>query len=89
MVKKSQAMIPSAWARRNWDQVGPLRRGAGPSRAARSRVRIVVALARRPSLRNSPAIRTQPQRGVSRARRRMSARTSGSIGGRPGRPVLR
>ena len=30
-MKKSQAMIPSAWARRNSVQVGPLRRGAGPS----------------------------------------------------------
>jgi hypothetical protein len=83
-VKKSQAMTPLACARRNSVQVGPLRRGAGPARAARSRVRIVVALTPRPSLRSSPWIRTQPQREFSRARRRMSARSSGSIGGRPG-----
>src|SRR5664279_5548443 len=56
--------MPSAWARRDSLQVGPVRRGAGPSRAVRSRVRIVVALTRRPSLRSSPSIRTQPQRGV-------------------------
>src|ERR1017187_2554858 len=29
-VKKSQARIASAWERRNCDQVGPVRRGAGP-----------------------------------------------------------
>ena len=28
-VKKSLAMIASAWERRNWVQDGPLRRGAG------------------------------------------------------------
>ena len=28
-VKKSQARIASAWERRNCDQVGPVRRGAG------------------------------------------------------------
>ena len=39
-MKKSQAMIPPACARRNSVQVGPVRRGAGPSRAVRSRVRI-------------------------------------------------
>src|SRR5450759_1429315 len=43
-------MIPPACARRNSVQVGPVRLGAGPSRAVRSRVRIVVALTRRPSL---------------------------------------
>src|SRR5436309_2623518 len=29
-VRESQARVPAAWARRNWVQVGPLRRGAGP-----------------------------------------------------------
>jgi hypothetical protein len=75
--------MPCAWARRNSLQVGPVRRGAGPSRAVRSRERIVVAPTRIPSLRSSPSIRTRPQRGLSRASLRMSARTSGSIGGRP------
>jgi len=37
-VKKSHAMMPSAWARRNSAHVGPARRGAGPARAVRSRV---------------------------------------------------
>src|SRR5664280_1632497 len=81
-------MMPSAWARRDSVQVGPVRLGAGPSRAVRSRVRIVVALTRRPSLRSSPSIRTQPHRWFSRASRRMSARTCGSMGGRPGRPPI-
>src|SRR5664280_2530883 len=58
-------MMPSACARRDSLQLGPMRRGAGPRRAVRSRVRIVVALTRRPSLRSSPSIRTQPQRGFS------------------------
>ena len=88
-VKKSQAMTPSACARRNSVHVGPLRRGAGPARAVRIRVRTVVALTRMPSFRSSPWIRTQPQRGFSRASLRMSARSSSSIGGRPGRRVLR
>jgi len=88
-VETLQAMMPSAWARRNSVQLGPVRRGAGPSRAVRSKVRIVVAPTRRPSLRSSPSIRTQPQRGFSRARRRMSVRIAASIRGRPGRPVLR
>lgn len=35
------------------------------------------------------ARRNSVQVGLSRASRRMSARTSGSIGGRPGRPVRR
>ncbi|MGK2851865.1 MAG: transposase [Candidatus Limnocylindrales bacterium] len=42
-MKKSHAMMPSAWARRNSVQLGPVRRGAGPARAVRSTVRIVVA----------------------------------------------
>ena len=42
-VKKSHAMMPPACARRHSVQLGPVRRGAGPSRAVRSRVRIVVA----------------------------------------------
>ena len=55
------------------EELGPLRRGAGPARAVRSKVLIVVALALRPSLRSSPWIRTQPQRGFSRASLRMSS----------------
>jgi hypothetical protein len=33
-LKKSQAMTPPAWARRNSAQVGPVRRGAGGSTVA-------------------------------------------------------
>src|SRR6266498_5096104 len=62
-VKKSHATIPSAWALRNCVHVGPQRRGAGPSPPRRSSVLTVVALIRMPSLRSSPQILTQPQRG--------------------------
>ena len=55
----------------------------GPAHAARRSVLIVVAPTRIPSLRNSPWIRTQPQRGFSRANRSTSSRSSGSSGGRP------
>ena len=69
--------------------LGPERLGAGPEPGRRSNVLIVVTLTRMPSLRNSPAILTQPQRGFSLAIRRMSAATSGSIGGRPGLRLFR
>src|SRR6266496_54032 len=63
-VKKSVASTPPAYTRRNWDQVGPERRGAGPSPAA-FRIRlIVVAPTRTPSLRSSPLIRGYPPSGV-------------------------
>jgi hypothetical protein len=75
-VKKSQATIAAACARRNCVQVGPERLGAGPKPCRRSNVLIVVALTRMPSLRNSPVILTQPQRGFSLAIRRMNATTS-------------
>jgi hypothetical protein len=40
-VKKSQARTAPAWARRNSDHVGPVRRGAGPIRFRRRTRRIV------------------------------------------------
>jgi hypothetical protein len=83
--KKSQARTPSAWARRNSDQEGPSLRGAGPKRFRLSSVRMVVAPTRMPRPRSSPWIRTHPQRGFSLARRRISSRTRGDIGGRPTR----
>ena len=73
----------SAWARRNCIQVGPSRRGAGPRPCRRGSVLIVVAPTRIPSLRSSPEIPTQPQRGFSLAIRSTSTATSSSIGGRP------
>src|SRR6266496_1021763 len=65
---------PELCARKNSAQDGPARRGAGPKPCCRRSVRIVAAPTRRPSLRNSPWIRTQPQRGFSRANRNTSSR---------------
>jgi hypothetical protein len=47
-----------AWARRNSDQLGPIRRGAGPSPELRNTVAIVVAETLIPSFSSSPWIRT-------------------------------
>src|SRR6266511_1055505 len=47
-----------ALARRNSDQVGPLRRGAGPSPELRKTVAIVVAETLIPSFSSSPWMRT-------------------------------
>jgi len=47
-----------AWARRNSDQLGPIRRGAGPSPEHRNTVAIVVAETLIPSFSSSPWIRT-------------------------------
>src|SRR4029453_7444615 len=58
------------------------RLGAGPKPCRRSRVRIVVAPTRMPSLRSSPAILTQPQRGFSLAIRTTSAASLGLLGRR-------
>src|SRR5919106_2768991 len=80
-VKKSQATMPLAWAERNWRQVGPSRRGAGPRPARRRIVRIVVAETMTPKPRSSPLIRTHPQRGFSLAMRRFRDLVSESMGG--------
>ena len=63
-VRKSHANMPLACARRNAAQLGPPRRGAGPSRWRRRIRRTDVADTRMPSLRHSPTIRISPQRGV-------------------------
>ena len=47
-----------AWARRNSDQLGPIRRGAGPSPELRNTVATVVAETLIPSFSSSPWIRT-------------------------------
>jgi hypothetical protein len=47
-----------AWARRNSDQLGPIRRGAGPRPELRNMVAIVVAETLIPSFSSSPWIRT-------------------------------
>jgi hypothetical protein len=45
------------WARRNSDQLGPIRRGAGPRLDLRNTVAIVVAETLIPSLSRSPWMR--------------------------------
>src|SRR5918999_6489624 len=83
-VKKSEARMPLASARRKADHVGPERLGLGPSPFVLSSLLTVVAPMRTPSFLSSPWIRTYPHLGFSRPRRSTRSRTSGSIGGRPG-----
>ncbi len=87
-VKKSVARMPDAWVRRNARQFGSGPREAGPSPERRRIERIVVAPMRIPSLRSSPWMRRHPQRRFSRPSRRIRARISGSVWGRPGLPLL-
>jgi len=47
----------SAWSRRNSDQLGPIRRGAGPRPELRNTVAIVVAETLIPSFSSSPSMR--------------------------------
>jgi hypothetical protein len=49
--------MPCAWARRNSDQLGPIRRGAGPRLEMRNMVAIVVAETLIPSFSSSPWMR--------------------------------
>ena len=86
-VKKSVARIPRAWLRRNSAQVGPPRRGAGPSPCRRRSVRIAEAETLMPSLASSPLIRTHPHLGFCFPIQRMRSRTSSAIGGLP--PAVR
>ena len=67
--------MPWACELRNSPQVGPSRRGAGPSPLARSRVRILVAETRMPSLASSPRILKHPHLGFSLPIRRISSHT--------------
>ena len=79
--KKSHAKIPLAWARRNSAQVGPERRGDG-SIPARVRIaQTVEAPTLWPMLASSPPMRRYPQSGFSPARRRISLRSGGDVGG--------
>jgi hypothetical protein len=68
----------AAGARRNYVQLGPPRRGAGPRRWRRRMVRTEVADIVTPSLRHSLAMRRWPQRALSRASRSTSSTTAGS-----------
>jgi hypothetical protein len=75
----------AAWARRNSRHPGPEARGAGPSPPRASSRRTVDGDTPMLSLASSPVIRRWPQRGLSRASRSTSARTSAGTGGRPRR----
>jgi Transposase len=55
--RRSPATRLCAWARRNSDQLGPIRRGAGPRPAVRNTVAIVVAETLTPSPFSSPWMR--------------------------------
>jgi hypothetical protein len=83
--KKSVANNPAACVRRNVRQLGPPRRGAGPTRALARIRRMVPAPTRWPSRRSSPWIRRCPHNGFSRANRSVRSRTSSLTRGRPGR----
>jgi len=86
-VRKSHAIVPTACPRRNSVQLGPSRRGAGPSRRVRKMERTEVAETVTPSLRHSPTIRTYPQRGFSLASRTTSSTTSSGRQRRSRRPA--
>jgi hypothetical protein len=80
---KSVAMIACDWDRMNWDQVGPVRSRVGLIPAARRIFQTVEAAMVCPSRRSSPWMRRYPQFGFSLARRLVSRRRCGSMGGRP------
>jgi len=86
--RRSPATRLCAWTRRNSDQLGPIRRGAGPRPALRNTVAIVVAETLIPSPFSSPWMRMYPQPGFSRASRVIRLRISAGSGGRPS-PRLR
>jgi hypothetical protein len=83
-VRKSQASMLAACARRNDRQDEGSRSGAGSRPAASSTLRTDAAEAAIPTPLSSPTIRRYPQCGFSRASRRISVRSDDSIGGRPG-----
>ena len=74
-----------ACARRNCDQVGPTRRGAGSIPAALRIFHTVEALIWQPSPASSPCTRRYSQVGFSLAKCTIRARTPAGIAGRPGR----
>ena len=82
--RKSTATIPAAWACKNCRQVGPARRGAGSTPAARRISQTVDGATITPSFVSSPWIRRCPHSGFSFARRTMSRAMPGTVGGRPG-----
>ena len=82
--RKSTAMIPAPWARRNCRQLGPERRGAGSMPAACRISHTVDGTTVTPSFVSSPWIRRCPHSGFSFARRTTRRAMPGAVGGRPG-----
>src|SRR6266540_3116290 len=83
-VRKSQASMLAACARKKARHDECIRCGAGWFRASSSTLRTEVAETAIPRPLSSPTIRLYPQCGFSPARRRMSSRSERSSGGRPG-----
>src|SRR6266542_2294591 len=83
-VRKSQASMLAACARKKARHDECIRCGAGWFRASSSTSRTEVAETAIPRPLSSPTIRLYPQCGFSPARRRMSSRSERSSGGRPG-----
>jgi TfoX N-terminal domain len=83
-VRKSQASMLDACARRKARHDERVRSGAGLRPASTSTLRTEVAETVTPRRLSSPTIRLYPQCGFSSARRTISSRSERSIGGRPG-----
>ena len=82
-MRKSQASMVAACARRNARQEERVRSGAGCSPSSSSTLRTEVAETLTPSPLSSPTIRRYPHCGFSLASRRIIARNEGSSGGLP------
>src|ERR1039458_10067683 len=76
--------MPFAWAERNWDQVGPIRRGAGGKPWRRRTEATLVFDTVTAIFLSSPTMRRYPHRGFSRARRQIRLTVSSGREGRPG-----
>ena len=87
-MKKSQARIASTWERRNCDQGGPVRRGAGSMPAFFRISHTVNAATFTPRPASSPWILRYPHSGFSRASRRTRAVMVRRVAGRPVLPRL-
>jgi hypothetical protein len=83
-VRKSQASVLDACARKKARHDEEPRSGAGCRPASSSTLRTEVAETVTPRPLSSPTIRLYPQCGFSSARRRINSRSERSSGGRPG-----
>jgi hypothetical protein len=84
-VKEVASENSVSWLRRNSVQVGPERRREGSIPARLRIAQTVEAPTRQPMPASSPAMRRYPQSGFSPARRRITLRSDGDVGGRPDR----